>query len=160
MDFKMQLHEHHTSFSSLRASYLEVQSFLANEDFEKICGLDTDIEEGLQIAGDDTYKLIGKFITTYNLNTEGIDLYDYFLSEGEQFDETFAPLYLITFPIRIVLCLLFLLSFGRINYTNVQLVPEYGRKTKGMTLAELIIWHLTGKFTPRREIKILLNKIA
>lgn len=156
----MQLQEYHTSFSSLRASYIEVQAFLKEQACEEITGLNTDIEEGLHIAGDDTYELIEKFIITYEVNAEGINLYDYFLSEGEQFDETFAPLYLITFPISIVIYLLFLISFGRINYTNVQLVPEYGRKTKGMKFAELIIWHSTGKFTPRSEIKILLNKIG
>ncbi len=147
-------------FSKVKASYLEVKEFLEKETGDRVTSLDMDIEEGLRIGGDDTYELIEKFVSKYNLRTSGFDISRHFLSEGEQFNSGIALTQILTLPITLLLFLIKFITLGHINLTNKVIAPEYGRKTIGMTFGDLITWHILGTYQLRHEVQIILKSSA
>src|SRR5690606_4910829 len=92
-----------------------------------------DIKIDLQIAGDDTYELMERFITVYRLETNRIDATQHFLSEGEQYNSGIALIHLISLPIQLFTWLLKLLTFGKIDFTKAVVLPDANRKTAGLT---------------------------
>jgi hypothetical protein len=144
-------------FSQAKASYLEVKRFLEKETGGKITSIDRDIEEDLQIAGDDTYELMDKFIQKYNLGAEGFDAYEHFHCEGELFNSGIIG-QILSLPIVLVFFLIKLITFGRIDLTDWRPAPVSGREPKGMKFGDLVTWHLLGTFKLRSEVRFVLQK--
>ncbi len=150
--------EYHTSFSLLRRSYIEVKEFLEQESGEEIVSLDGDIEDQLGIAGDDTYELIEKFVTSFGLKADEVILSDHFLSESEQFGAGQALLVFLSVPFIIISYLLKFASFEKVDMTKISLLSSSSRRLKGMTFADLIIWSHTGNIGTRKEVRLVLSK--
>ncbi|WP_207496752.1 DUF1493 family protein [Aridibaculum aurantiacum] len=125
-------------FKELRKAYQEVKLFLEQETAGEITSVKKDIEEDLQIAGDDTYELIEKFVTVYNLDASGFDVTQHFLSEGEQFNSSIALLQLISLPIVLFTWLLKVLTFGKVDYNKAVELPDIYRKTMGLTFGDMV----------------------
>ena len=119
-----------------------------------------DIEDDLQIAGDDTYELMEKFITVYRLEASGFDVAQHFLSEGEQFNSGIALIQLISLPIVFFTWLLKLLTFGKIDYTKAVVLPDANRKTAGLTFGDMVTWYIMGKYSLRKDVRFVLRRGA
>ena len=144
-------------FKELRKAYREVKTFLERETAGEITSVKMDIEEDLQIAGDDTYELMDKFITVYRLEANGFDVAKHFLSEGEQFGSGIALLQLLSLPFLLGIWLLKLLTLGKVDYTKKAFLPEYNRETSGLTFGDLVTWYVVGKFSLRKDIRFVLK---
>jgi len=147
-------------FKELRKAYREVKEFLERETAGEISSVKKDIEVDLQIAGDDTYELMDKFINVYRLEAIGFDVTKHFLSEGEQFGSSIAILQLLSLPLVLIIWLLKLLTFGKVDYTKKVVLPELGRQTTGLTFGDLVTWYIVGKFTLRKDVRFVLKQGA
>jgi hypothetical protein len=152
--------ELHIDFKTLRQSYLEVKTFIERESGATIESIHTKIEDDLGCTGDDNLEILEKFVAKYKLDTSDFDYSRHFLSEGELFNSGTALLGLIVLPISISLGLLRLLSFGRFDYTNRQLLPDYYRPTTDMTFGDMLTWYLTGKYNLRENVRVVLKPIG
>ena len=144
-------------FKELRKAYQEVKLFLEQETDGKITSIRKDIEEDLQIAGGDTYELMEKFITVYQLDAQGFDVTKHFLSEGEQFTSGIIITQLLSLPIVIIFWLLKFLTFGKMDYTSAVALPESYRHTTGLTFGDLLTWYITGKYCLRKDVEFVLK---
>lgn len=147
-------------FKELRKAYREVKAFLERETAGEITSVKMDIEEDLQIAGDDTYELMDKFITAYRLEANGFDITTHFLGEDEQFGSGIALLQLLSLPFLSGIWLLKILTFGKVDYTQKAVLPEYNRGTTGLTFGDLVTWYIVGKFSLRKDIRFVLKQGA
>jgi hypothetical protein len=148
---------YHISFKELRKAYQEIKAFLERESAGHISSIKMDIEEDLQIAVDDTYELMDRFITVYRLEANGFDITKHFLSEGEQFETGIAILRLISLPFLLAVWLLKIFTFGKVDYTKKVVLPEYNRKTAGLTFGDLVTWYIIGKFSLRKDVRFVLK---
>lgn len=139
-------------FKELRHTYNELKNFLEHESGGVISSSKKDIEEQLLICGDDTYELIAKFITFYELDSEGFDMSQHFLGEGELFSPSRTFLLILVLPVYVFLWLLKVLTFGYINFTGKKIIPSFCRKTQGLTFGDMITWYMIGKYIPRDEV--------
>ncbi|RYE51332.1 MAG: DUF1493 family protein [Sphingobacteriales bacterium] len=153
----MEQSSYHIEFKELRKAYREVKAFLEQETAGQISSVKMDIEEDLQIAGDDTYELLEKFITVYRLEASGFDVTQHFLSEGEQFNSGIALIQLISLPIVLFNWLLRLLTFGKFDYTKAVVLPDVNRKTIGLTFGDMVTWYVMGKYSLRKDIRFVLR---
>lgn len=147
-------------FKGLRTAYREVKEFLERETAGKVTSVKWDIEVDLQIAGDDTYELMDKFITVYRLEANSFDVTKHFLSEGEQFGSDIAMLQLVSLPFVVIVWLLKILTFGKVDYTKKVVLPEFGRQTTGLTFGDLVTWYIVGKFSLRKDVRFVLKQCA
>lgn len=147
-------------FSELRKAYQEVKTFLEQETAGQISSVKIDIEDDLQIAGDDTYELIEKFISVYRLEASGFDATQHFLSEGEQFNSSIALLQLISLPIVLLNWLLKVATFGKVDYTKALVLPDADRKTAGLTFGDMVTWYIVGKYSLRKDVRFVLTRGA
>ncbi len=150
----------HIDFKTLRQSYLEVKAFIERESGATVESIHTKIEDDLGCAGNDNLEILEKFADKYKLDTTDFDYSKHFLSEGELFNSGTALLGLIVLPITISLWLLQLLSFGRLDYTNRQLLPGYHRPTTDMTFGDMLTWYLTDKYNLRENVRVVLKPIG
>jgi hypothetical protein len=144
-------------FTTLRQAYLEVKTFLEKELGDEVCSLKTKIEDDLGCAGDDNYELLQKFVTKYKLDTAGFDYSKHFLSEGELFGSGAVLLNLLTLPMTISIWLIKVLTFGKVDFTKTQLLPDLNRQTIDMTFGDMLTWYLTGRYYLRADIKYQLT---
>ena len=151
---------YHIEFKELRKAYREVKAFLEQETAGQISSVKMDIEDDLQIAGDDTYELMEKFITVYSLEASGFDVTQHFLSEGEQFNSGIALIQLISLPIVLFTWLLKLLTFGKIDYTKAVVLPDANRKTTGLTFGDMVTWYIMGKYSLRKDVRFVIRGSA
>ena len=151
---------HYNDFKSLRQAYNEVRKFIESETGEEDISLKTKIENDLGCAGDDNYELLEKFIKKYNLDVTGFDYSKHFLSEGELFNSMTSLFQLISIPFMIVFWLIRIVTFGKVNLTNTQFYPEYGRQTLDMTFGDMLVWYLTGKYNLRKNVIVTLNNFV
>ena len=148
---------YHIEFKELRKAYREVKTFLEQETAGQISSVKMDIENDLQIAGDDTYELMEKFIAVYKLEASRFDITQHFLCEGEQFNSGIALIQLMSLPIVLFTWLLKLLTFGKIDYTKAVPLPDAYRKTAGLTFGDMVTWYIIGKFCLRRDVRFVLK---
>src|SRR5689334_14737228 len=92
-------------YKDLKQAYLEVKCFLETETGGEILSLGTQIGNDLGIDGDDSWELLEKFVSKYNLGVSGFEFSKHFLSEGEIAGSDTAFLELIFLPARIVIWL-------------------------------------------------------
>ena len=151
---------HHTNFKALRLAYLEVKSFIEHESSDEITSLNTRIENDLGMAGDDNLELLEKFVAKYKLSTEGFDYSKHFLSEGELFNSGTALINLLLIPIFLLRWIIKLITFGRIDLIDKQLLPNSGRQTLDITFGDMLVWYLTGTFNLRSNVRVTLKKCA
>jgi hypothetical protein len=151
---------YHTNFKELRKAYREVKAFLEQETGGNISSEKTDIEDDLQIAGDDTYELMEKFIDVYRLDASRFDFTEHFLSEGEQFNSCTALLQLIGLPIVLFNWLLKVLTFGKVDYTKAVVLPGANRKTAGLTFGDMLTWYIIGEYSLRKDVRFVLRRAA
>ncbi|OLY91140.1 Protein of unknown function [Cnuella takakiae] len=147
-------------FKELRKAYQEVKDFLERETAGEITSVKKDFEVDLQIAGDDTYELMDKFITVYRLEANGFDITKHFLSEGEQFSSSIAIAQLLSLPFVLIIWLLKILTFGKVDYTKTVVLPEFGRQTTGLTFGDLVTWYIVGKYRLRKDVRFVLKQGA
>lgn len=147
-------------FKELRKAYREVKGFLEQETAGQISSVKIDIEDDLQIAGDDTYELMEKFITVYRLEANGFDVTQHFLSEGEQFNSGIAFLQVISLPIILFIWLLKVLTFGKVDCAKVVVMPDANRKTAGLTFGDMVTWYIMGKYSLRKDVRFVLRRGA
>jgi hypothetical protein len=147
-----------SDFKTLRQAYLEVKTFIEKEviDGEPL-SLNTRLENDLGCAGDDNYELLEKFVARYNLDATGFDYSKHFLSEGELFGSGTVFLQLISLPFVILIRIVKAVTFGGIDLTEKQFVPEWNRQTMDMTFGDMLTWYLTGKYSLRNEIRFVLK---
>jgi len=147
-------------FKELRRAYYEVKAFLEQESAGHISSVKMDIEDDLQIAGDDTYEIMEKFITVYGLDANGFDVTQHFLSEGEQFISGIVLTQLISLPFVSFTWLLKVLTFGKVDYTKTVIFPDAYRKTSGLTFGDLVTWYIIGKYSLRKDVRFVLRRGA
>ncbi|WP_153797445.1 DUF1493 family protein [Foetidibacter luteolus] len=145
-------------FKTLRQAYIEVKSFVETEVGGEVFSLKTKIEDDLGCAGDDNYELLEKFVTKYKLDTTGFDYSKHFLWEGELFGSGVAFWMLLSLPIVLVHWLVKMLTFGKVDWTNKQLLPDWNRETMDMTFGDMLTWYLTGKYSLRKDVIVRLTK--
>jgi len=149
-----------SDFRTLRQAYLEVKAFLETEVYdEEPLNLKTRLYNDLGCAGDDNYELLEKFVTKYNLDPTGFDYSKHFLSEGELFNSGTALLQLLILPIYLLIWVVYALTFGKVNLTRVQVMPDSNSSKLDMTFGDMLTWYLTGKYALRNEVQFVL-KIA
>lgn len=146
-------------FPTLRRAYLEIKNFIEKETSCKVLSLKTHIHNDLGCTGDDNYELLEKFVTKYKLNTSGFDYSKHFLSEGELFGSIAVLLQIITIPIFVVIWLLRVITFGKIDLTKKQFLPKMNRQTLDMSFGDILTWYLTGKYCLRSDVKFKLKKL-
>jgi hypothetical protein len=144
-------------FKDLRKAYIEVKAFLENQTLGKITSLKTKVEEGLRIGGDDTYELIEKFIEVYKLDATGFDIPKYFLSETELFNPVTSLAQILSLPFLILFFILKIISFGKLDFTQKNLFPQFGRETYDLTFGDMTTWYVTGRFNLRQDVRIVLK---
>ncbi|HYH14311.1 MAG TPA: DUF1493 family protein [Flavisolibacter sp.] len=144
---------YHKEYSEVKQAYLEVKSFLKAETGEEDITLKTQIGNDIGYDGDDSLELLEKFITKYGLDIEGFDFSKHFLTEGEIADGVGPILHLIFLPITILIWLVKLLSFGRINLTKEHKFPDIYRDTLDLSFGDMLTWYLAGRFTLRKEVR-------
>lgn len=144
-------------FKELRKAYQEVKLFLEQETDGKITSTKKDIEEDLQIAGGDTYELMEKFISVYQLDAQGFDVRKHFLNEGEQFTSGIVISQLLSLPLVIICWLLKVLTFDKMDYTSALALPKSYRQTTGLTFGDLITWYIIGKYCLRKDVQFILK---
>jgi hypothetical protein len=105
----------HSDFKTLRQAYTKVKSFIEEEVGDEVSSLKAKIEDDLGCAGDDNYELLEKFVTKYKLDATGFDYSKHFLSEGELFGSGAAFWTLLLLPIALVLWLIKMLTFGKVD---------------------------------------------
>jgi hypothetical protein len=148
---------YHIEYMELRKAYQEVKAFLEQETAGQISSVKMDIEDDLQIAGDDTYELMEKFIAVYRLEASGFDITQHFLSEGEQFNSGIALIQLISLPLLLFTWLIKLLTFGKIDYAKAIVLPDANRKTAGLTFGDMVTWYIMGKYSLRKDVRFVLR---
>jgi len=151
---------YHIDFKELRKAYQEVKAFLESETAGQISSVKMDIEDDLQIAGDDTYELMEKFINVYRLEASGFDVTQHFLSEGEQFNSGIALIRLISLPFVLFTWLLKVLTFGKVDYTKAVVLPDANRKTAGLRFGDMVTWYIMGKYSLRKDVRFVLRRGA
>jgi hypothetical protein len=147
----------HSDFKTLRQAYLEVKSFVEKEVGDEVSSLKTKLEDDLGCAGDDNYELLEKFVTKYKLDATGFDYSKHFLSEGELFGSRAAFWTLLSLPIVLVIWLIKMLTFGKVDWTKKQLLPDWNRETMDMTFGDMLTWYLTGEYKLRKEVVVQLR---
>lgn len=148
----------HTDFKSLRQAYIEIKSFVEKEVGDEVSSLKTKIEYDLGCAGDDNYELLEKFVTKYKLDVTGFDYSKHFLSEGELFDSGAAFWQLLSLPIILILGLIKMLTFSKVDWTKKQLFPDWDRETKDMTFGDILTWYLMGEYKLRKDVVVQLRQ--
>ena len=133
---------------------------MESESYEDVSSIHTKIVDDLGCAGDDNWELMTRFVTKYKLDSTGFDYSKHFLSEGELFDSGAALLQLLVLPIRIVLLLIKLFTFGKHDFTSKRLMPNWNREITDMTFGDMLTWYLTGKYNLRENIRIELRTAA
>ena len=151
---------YYSDFKTLRQAYNEVKSFIEKETYDEVLSLNTKIESDLGCAGDDNWELLEKFVTKYKLDITGFDYSKHFLSEGELFGSGAALGKLLGLPIVIVLWLIKLVSFGKIDWTQKQIFPNWNRETSDMTFGDMLTWYLTQKYNLRKDVRVRLQNAA
>lgn len=147
----------HSDFKTLRHAYTEVKAFLEKELGTKVSCLKTKIDADLSCAGDDNLELLEKFIRKYNLDISGFDYSKHFLSEGELFGSGSAFLMLLSLPFTFLFWTIKTFTFGRVDLSKTQILPDRERQTLDMTFGDLLTWYLTGKYSLREEIRFKLK---
>ena len=107
--------------------------------------------------GDDSWELREKFVSRYQLDVEGFEFTKHFLSEGEIAGSDTAFLELVFLPIRLLIWLIKLVSFGRVDLTKDHKFPDIYRDTLDMSFGDLLTWYLTGKYSLRKEVRFQLT---
>lgn len=146
----------HIDFKTLRQAYVEVRNFIEEESASSVSSLNIRIEEDLGCAGDDNAELLEKFIKKYNLDITGFDHSKHFLSEGELFGSGIVLLQLLSLPFMLVFWLIKMLTFGKVDPTNLRLLPDLNRETIDMTFGDMLTWYLTGKYNLRKDVVVRL----
>jgi hypothetical protein len=147
----------HSDFKTLRQAYIEVKTFIENELGNKGFSLNARIEHDLGCAGDDNYELLEKFVTKYKLDITGFEYSKHFLSEGELFGSDAALWTLLGLPIIIILWLIKIFTFGKLDWTQKQIFPDIHRETSDMTFGDMLTWYITGKYTLRKDVVVRLQ---
>lgn len=147
---------YHKEYKDLKQAYIEVKNFLETETGENRITLKTQITNDIGYVGDDSLELLEKFVSKYGLDIEGFDFSKHFLTEGEVADGVGAFLQLIFLPITILIGLIQLVSFGRINLTKEHKFPDIYRDTLDLSFGDMLTWYLTGKFSLRKEVRFQL----
>jgi hypothetical protein len=151
---------HHSDFRTLRQAYIEVKTFVENELGDEVVSLDTRLENDLGCAGDDNLELLEKFVTQYKLGSTGFDYSKHFLSEGELFGSSAALLTLISIPIHLVIWLVKVITFGKIDFIKRQILPDWERKTIDLTFGDMVTWYLTGTYNLRQNVYVQFKNDA
>jgi len=99
-----------------------------------------------------------KFITVYRLEASGFDVTEHFLSEGEQFNSSIAFVQIISLPFLFIAWIIKVLTYGKVDFTKVAVLPDPYRKTTGLTFGDLVTWYVTGKYCLRKEIRFVLER--
>ena len=146
-----------SDFRTLRQAYIEVKTFVEKEVGEEVSSLTTKIENDLGCAGDDNYELLEKFVTKYKLDATGFDYSKHFLSEGELFGSGAAFWTLLSMPIALVLWFIKMLTFGKVDWTKKQLLPDWDRETIDMSFGDMLTWYLTEEYKLRKDIVVRLR---
>jgi hypothetical protein len=147
----------HSDFRTLRQAYIEVKSFVEKVLGDEVSSLKTKLEDELGCAGDDNYELLERFVTKYKLDTTGFDYSKHFLSEGELFGSEAAFWTLLSLPIVVLLWLVKLLTFGKVDLTKEQLLPDWNRETMDMTFGDMLTWYLSGEYKLRKDVVVRLR---
>ncbi|GGC16091.1 DUF1493 family protein [Dyadobacter sediminis] len=146
----------YVDFKSLRQAYIEVKTFIEYEVGSNVSSLNTKIEDDLGCAGDDNYDLLDKFVSKYELDYADFDYSKHFLSEGEI---TSPLLTLLTLPILVIMLIICILTFGKINLFKVKLISSWQRQTLDMTFGDMLTWYLTRKYCLRADARFkLMNR--
>jgi hypothetical protein len=144
-------------FKTLRQAYIEVKTFVEKELEDEVESLNTKLENDLGCAGDDNAELLEKFVAQYKLNSTGFDYSKHFLLEGELFGSFAALLTLISIPIHLVIWLVKVITFGKVNFTQRQILPSSKRKTMDLTFGDMVTWYLTGTYNLRQNVHVQLK---
>lgn len=146
----------YVDFKSLRQAYIEVKTFIEYEVGSNVSSLNTKIEDDLGCAGDDNYYLLDKFVSKYKLDYADFDYSKHFLSEGEI---TSPLLTLLTLPILVIMLIICILTFRKINLFKVKLIFSWQRQTLDMTFGDMLTWYLTRKYCLRSDARFkLMNR--
>lgn len=152
----MTITTYHKEYKDLKQAYLEIKNFLETETGEEVASLTTQIGNDFGYDGDDSLELLEKFVDTYRLDIEGFDFSRHFFTEGEIADGEGAILELFFLPITILIWLIRLLSFGRINLTKEHKFPDIYRDTLDLSFGDMLTWYLTGKYALRKQVRFQL----
>lgn len=151
---------HYIDFKHLREAYHEVKAFIETESGVDVAALDDRLYADLGCAGDDAYELLEKFVVKYNLDATGFDFMKHFNSEYELFGSWGSLVTLLFIPIVLLFWLIKLLTFGKVDLDNTEILSSWQRKTSDLTFGDMLTWYLTGKYCLRKDIKVMLKRVA
>lgn len=135
-------------FSQLRQAYTTVKQFIEDETGCEIDSLNNKIEAHLGIAGDDTEKLLGKFINQFGVSAEGFVFDKHFYSEGELFSSGPALYNIVVLVIKVVLWIVETLSFKRLQFqSKPQWYRPVDREVSDFTFKQMLTWYIEKDFT-------------
>lgn len=146
-------------YKELKQAYLEVKRFLEKETGEEVESLNTQIGNDFGYDGDDSLELLEKFIEKYKLNIKGFDFSKHFLNEAEiaSGDSTFLELFFL--PVKVLIWLIKLCSFGRFDLMKGQNLPDIYRDTLDLSFGDMLTWYLVGKYSLRTQVRFELKKV-
>lgn len=149
-------------FSSLRQSYERVKEFIETETCGKVKSLNTKIEKDIRITGDDTYELMLKFVTQFNLNSLNFDYSKHFYYESEVLitDPWSALCWTLLAILTFVNWLISFLSRKSISFeTQIngfirRISPKHQLKERlDLTFGDMLTWYLEKQFKLREQIR-------
>lgn len=149
---------YHSNFKDLRKAYIEIQGFLKAEVGDSVDTLATRVYNDLGCSGDDSYELIEKFVFKYRLDTTGFIYSEHFLSERELFSSGPALLNMLLSPILILIRLLKLITFNKIDLNPI--LPALHRETLDLTFGDMLTWYITGRYNLRKHVSIQITTNA
>ncbi len=93
----------------------------------------------------------------YKLDATGFDYSKHFLFEGELFGSGAVLLTFLTLPVSITILLIRVLTFGKVDFTKTQLLPEWNRQTIEMTFGDMLTWYIIGEYSLQAGIRFQLT---
>ncbi|GAB3499419.1 hypothetical protein GCM10027341_22690 [Spirosoma knui] len=148
-----------TQYTTLKAIRHAVIEFIQTECLVRNVSASTTIEAKLRVTGDDALELLETFEERFQTDLTGLNFCDYFVPEGDYLS-TLLGQYLIVYP---VLYLIYpFRALYDLNGAN-QLFHDYNymrafRKSKELTVGDLIVSALVGKFTLRSSVRLCLKQ--
>lgn len=149
----------HIEFKELRLAYSTVKQFIKRESPKGVKQLDNKLVEDLRLAGGDNDQFLSKFVTKFELGTNGFDYKLHFHTETELYDSSAAFLNLLSFFVWLPLKTIELLSFRKVRFNCPDLVTP-DRKVKDLSFRDMVTWYIEKEYRLGSEIRYVLKSQA
>jgi hypothetical protein len=144
-------------FSKLRHAYVVVKHFLENASGQEVKNLDAQVENDLDLFGDENLFLLEEFVTRFELDYANFDYRKHFYSEGEVIggDVLLGALVvnLLAISVWLPLKTIELLTLNKIDLEKPKIpVQRELRKVSDLTFKEMIVWYIEKNYQSKDSI--------